>query len=292
MASVGRWIKRVVGVIAIVIIIAAIAIYAMSSAEISRHYAARTVPIGRLTDSASLARGEHLARLSCFGCHRDSLQGGAFFDVPMVARISAPNVMVKLASYNDSALAGFLRYGVRPDGTSPFVMPPPGLYHLSDADLASLIGYLRSRPTAATPALLPNSFRPMGRLGVVLGQFKTAVHAIDTTVARVGADPASATTRRGEYLARVICVECHGPALTGSPGPPAPTPSLAGAVGYSTADFITLLRTGTPRTPDRRLTLMAEVAKGNLTHLADDEIAALYEYLKALPQTGVPGIRK
>ena len=37
----------------------------------------------------------------------------------------------------------------------------------------------------------------------------------------------------------------------------------------------------------RAQTLMAEVAQNSLTHLTDDEIAAVYQYIKALPATGV-----
>ena len=119
------------------------------------------------------------------------------------------------------------------------------------------------------------------------GQFKTAVAAFDTTHERVGQDTAWATTRHGEYLSRLICTECHGINLTGSAGPPAATPSIALAAGYAAEEFKTLLRTGTPRVPTTQLTLMAETARQSLSLLTDAEIAAIYEYLKALPATGV-----
>ena len=241
-------------------------------------------------DSASIARGRQLAQVRCFGCHGQSLQGRAdFFDEPMVARIATPNVPRRLASFSDAEFAGFLRSGIRKDGTSPFVMPPPGFYHISDADLGALIAYLRSVPVTG-PDTPPNSYRLLGRLGVILGQFKTAVAAFDTTQERVGQDPAWATTRRGEYLARMICTECHGLRLVGdsaAAGGAAATPNLSGALGYSLEEFTTLLRTGTPREPGKTLSLMAETARGSLTWLTNEEIAAIYEYLTALPATGV-----
>jgi cytochrome c553 len=125
----------------------------------------------------------------------------------------------------------------------------------------------------------------MGRFGVAMGQIKTAVALYDTTAERVGLDPAWSTTRHGEYVARTLCIECHGEKLTGDPE--GPTPSLSGALGYSPEEFTKLLRAGTPRDSATKLTLMAEVATAALTHLSDEEITALYAYLKNLPATGV-----
>ncbi len=244
-------------------------------------FASMSVP----TDSAALARGEHIARMSCFGCHGDSLQGQVFFDEPGIARLVAPNALVKLDSVSDAEFAAFMRDGVRKDGTTSFVMPPPGFYHISDADLGSLITYLRTLPKAATPSLPRNSYGPMGRLGIVLGEFQTAYALRDTTMERVGDDPAWATSRQGEYLARVICVNCHGRNLTGDPT--TPSPSIAGAAGYSPEQFVTLLRTGVPRDTATRLTMMRDVARAELHYLTDEEIAAIYVYLTSLPATGV-----
>jgi mono/diheme cytochrome c family protein len=204
-----------------------------------------------------------------------------------LARLIAPNVKAKLAGYTDSEFAGFLRYGVRKDGTGAIIMPPPGLYHMSDADLAALIGYIRAAPESPAPLLPTNSFGPMARFGLAIGQFKTSAREVDTAVARVGADPAHTGEREGEYMARMVCANCHGKALTGDPG--TPSPSLSAAYGYSLEEFRTLLRTGTPRDPATKLTLMAEVARSDLRHFSDDELTAVYEYLKGLPIGGVKG---
>jgi mono/diheme cytochrome c family protein len=280
------WILRILGGLVVVTAIALSTLFVLSDRVINKRHEFKEYAISVPTDSVSLAQGQRLVKMRCAGCHGDSLQGGPFFDEPMIASIPAPNVPARLANLTDAEFAGFLRSGVRKNGTSPFVMPPPGFYHISDADLGSLIAYLRKLPVPenTTP---PNSYRLMGRLGVLMGQFKTAVAAFDTTQERVGQDSAWATTRHGEYLARVICTECHGLTLTGAAGPPAATPSIAMAAGYSADEFTALLRTGTPRVPTTQLTLMAETARRSLTHLTDAEIAAIYSYLKALPATGV-----
>ena len=284
-----RWLARIAGGVLLLLVIAVCAIYFQSNRIINRKYAFREYPITLPTDSVSLAEGHRFARMRCFGCHGDSLEGRVFFDEPGVARLIAPNVPATLATLTDAEFAGFLRNGVRKDGTSPFVMPPPGFYHISDANLGELIAYLRSLPVHDNP-LPGKSYRLMGRLGVVLGQFNTSVAAFDTTVERVGQDPAWASTRKGEYLARLICTECHGLLLTGDPlaaGGGSPSPSLAGAAGYSPEQFTMLLRTGTPREPTTRLGLMATTALNSLTYLTDEEISAIHGYLRALPLTGV-----
>lgn len=284
-----RWLARIFGGLLLLLLIAISVVYVQSNRVINRKHVFVSYPITLPTDSASLASGHRLAQMRCFGCHGDSLQGKAdFFDEPGIARIVTPNVPRKLAVVSDADFAGFLRSGVRKDGTSPFVMPPPGFYHISDADLGALIAYLRTVPDPGSE-IPANSYRLLGRLGVMLGQFKTAVALFDTTQERVGQDPAWATTRKGEYLARLICTECHGLRLIGDPAAAGavPTPSLAGALAYSPEEFTTLLRTGTPREPGKQLGLMAQTAQFSLKYLTDEEIAAIYGYLKDLPASGV-----
>ena len=250
MASLKRWTLRIFGVLVVLVFVAASTIYALSSQAISHKYAFREVPVTLPSDSASLAFGAHFVELSCRGCHYPNLRGGIMFEEPGVARVIAPNVLEKIRSYSDAELAGYMRYGVRKDGSGTFVMPPPGFYHLSDDDLGSIIAYLRTlrdtNTTASAPALT-NSYGPIGRLGIVTKQFGLSVTFIDTTVARVGADSSYRSSRHGEYLARVICTECHTDALIGDPA--RPSPSIAGAAGYSLDQFTTLMRSGIPRDP-------------------------------------------
>jgi mono/diheme cytochrome c family protein len=286
MSSWKKWTLRIVGGLVLLIVAAVGTVYALSERTMRRTYAVREVPLTLPSDSASLARGAHIVDVSCRSCHAKTLSGQILFEEPGIARLVAPNVFERIANYSDAEFAGFMRYGVHKDGTSSFVMPPRGFYHMSDADMASMIAYLRSAQPAPTVPLPANSYGPMGRLGVVMGQFKTAVAEIDTTVARVGDDSLHRTTRRGEYIARVICSECHGAKLTGDATGPSPTPSLSGALGYNVAQLTTLLRTGTPRDSTTKLGLMAEVANLTLKNFTDDEIADIHAYLTALPATG------
>jgi mono/diheme cytochrome c family protein len=284
MAPIARWSLRIAGGLVALLVVLAVIVYVRSEMIIGQTYPFRENPIALGTDSAALARGEHLMRLTCVGCHSDSLRGKLFFTEPGVARLIAPNVLEKIRQYSDAEFAGFLRFGVRKDGTSPFVMPPPGFYHLSDDDLGALLAYLRQAPEADTPPLPSTWYGPLGRIGLATGKFKPAIAYIDTTVKRVGADEAHRTTREGEYFARVICSECHSETLTGDPT--GPSPSLTGALGYTLPEFTTLLRDGKPR-GSNKLTLMAEAVKSNLHNFTDSEIASIYGYLKSLPAAGV-----
>jgi mono/diheme cytochrome c family protein len=90
----------------------------------------------------------------------------------------------------------------------------------------------------------------------------------------------------GEYLSHT-CAECHGVNLNGAPfGPPGQevlTPNLTpGGVlaGWSEQDFINTLRTGV--TPSGR-SLNEEMPWKYYGQMTDDELKALWMYLKALP---------
>src|SRR6185436_10141779 len=127
-----KWLKRIAIALVVICIVLYGAINALSNRIINRVYPVAGDPVVLPTDSVSLARGERLAHIvGCYGCHGAKLAGRVFFDEPRVARLVAPNIPAKLTAYSDAALERLLRRGVRPNGTSPFVMPPAGFYHLS-----------------------------------------------------------------------------------------------------------------------------------------------------------------
>jgi mono/diheme cytochrome c family protein len=284
-----RWAKRLLAGLLVIVVIAVGAVYIQSNRIINRRYAFHEHPIALPTDSVSLVQGYRFAKMHCFGCHGDSLQGNAaFFDEPNIARLVSANIPKALTTLTNAELAGLLRSGVRKDGTSPFVMPPRGFYHISDQDLGALIAYLRSLPVPQND-LPPNSYRILGRVGLVMGQMRTAAADFDTTQERVGQDPAWATARHGEYLARLTCSGCHGSRLTGDPAPEGgttPSPALIQALGYSLEEFRPLLRTGTPREAGKQLGMMRDAARRMLNQLSDEEIGQIYAYLKTMPAKG------
>jgi cytochrome c553 len=151
-------------------------------------------------------------------------------------------------------------------------------YHLSDADLNAIIAFLRSAPPSEGPATEVR-IGPMGRLGLVIGQFNPQAATIDHAARPLGAEGASDPSQRGRYLALTICTECHGMDFQGDPG--MGSTNLAAVAAYSEEDFAHLMRTGTAL-GGRTLGLMSEVALGRFVFLTDEEIHALYGYLKTL----------
>jgi len=184
--------------------------------------------------------------------------------------------------YSAAELERIIRHGVRPDGTSVvLVMPSEMLYHLSDEDVGSIIGFLQSQ--APGEAQWPDTyFGPLARL--MLLQFKQetdtilAAESIDHNLERLDPSPDN-PENFGKYIAMTSCSECHGPDLAGLSEPDAPP--LAIVAAYSLEDFTTLLRTGVP-IGNRDLGLMAEVAVSRFSHFTDMEIAALHAFLRTL----------
>ena len=259
----------IVSIVAVLLII----IYAGSEYRLRQKFdiaaSASDVP----TDSAGLDRGRHVFETrGCEGCHGQGLAGQVFFDVPMVARLVAPNVVRAIKAYSNPELARLLRHGVRPNGSGVVVMPSSMFYNLDDTDLAGLIAYLRTLPDKGSDSLRATSIRVLARAGFATGKFKLEPLNIthDAPRATNGPDPAA----RGEYLAKSSCSECHGQRLEGSEE----TPALSIVAGYSQAEFARLMREGVPR-DGRKLELMGEVARSRFVHFSDEEVGALYTFL-------------
>jgi mono/diheme cytochrome c family protein len=125
------------------------------------------------------------------------------------------------------------------------------------------------------------SVGPLGRLGLVIGKFKTVAQL----VAETDPPPAAANPEAegGRYLARTVCAECHGASLRGMANPDFTSPDLRIVAAYPVDAFTRLLRTGIAL-GDRKLGVMGDQSRRNLSQLTDSEIAALYSYLHAMPE--------
>jgi cytochrome c553 len=281
-----RVLKWLAGTLAILVMAALAWIYGASERELRRRWPVAAEPIAVINDSASMAAGEIVARTrGCTGCHGEQLEGKVFFDEPRVARLVPPNLTRVAGSASDADLARMIRHGIRPDGRALVAMPSEMFSHLSDADVAALIGFIRSRPVVED-TLPEREVRFLGRLGLVLGQFQTAPQLIDHSAPRLGDAPEALTTRRGEYLARTTCPECHGSKLEGAANPGGSrTPSLAGAFAYSEDEFVDLVRHEKVK-GGRPLELMASVLRGRLRYYSDDDLRAIHRFLMSYRPPG------
>jgi mono/diheme cytochrome c family protein len=274
-----RWAGIGLGGLIALLILAAIVIFAWSEAILRRDFTAVPETLPSLTPAEKAAAPRLAQVLGCIGCHGEGLKGKLMFDAPAVARVYAPNITEVAAKASDQQLAAGIRQGIGHDGRALFIMPSPMFSHLTDAETATLVRWIRTLPGA------PGQTRgmtagPLGRIGLVLGWFRPGPAGVadhrNQAPSAVGPEHEPA-----RHLASIACTECHGPALTGGiAGPGEKTPDLRVAAGYDPGQFRTLLRTGRPPT-GRDLGLMTTVSKNDFSYLTDAEIDALHAYLVA-----------
>lgn len=251
-----------------------------------------------------LARGRYLTQglLGCETCHtpRDWSQHGApplpgmelagqELHMPgLPGTVTAPNLTPDRetggGNWSDDQIARAIREGVKHDDSTIFpMMPYFNFRHLSDEDVASVVVYLRSLSPVRNP-LPPTQIKfPVNLL--VRGVPEPVTDPVP------GPDP-SDRVARGKYLATVGC-GCHnavddlpyagGEVLKGPWGEVASanlTPDPSGISYYSEATFITALRTGYVGARE----LKSIMPFGELKNLSDEDLRAIFAYLKTLPQ--------
>jgi mono/diheme cytochrome c family protein len=290
-----KWLLIIIGILAGILLVAAIAIYFASEARINRTYQAPEVSLAIPSDEASLERGKHLVTSIsvCIDCHGPDLGGKVFIDDPALGLIVAPNLTRGKNGLgnerSDADLLRVLRYGVKPNGQSVVVMPADDYTHLSDQDLAAVVAYVRSMP--AVDSNLPEAiYRPMGRILTALDQLPVFIaDRIDFNVEQPAQVEPAVDIQYGHYLANAAgCTGCHGPGLSGGaiPGAPPDFPQAANLtpggelVGWSEGDFLTLIRTGMKPSG----TLLKEQMPYKLyANMTDDELRAIWLFVKSVP---------
>jgi len=274
-----RWTGIGIAALVALAVLAYGAAYVLSERTLRKTFSVPAAMPAVPTDEASVAEGRRLATvLGCFpGCHGRQGEGAVMFDQPAIARVVAPGLASAARQLGDKGLADAIRHGVRPDGRTLAVMPSQAYASLSDADLGRLIAYLKSLPAlAGTPGagVTPG---PLGRIGFATGKLKATAQLVAEAVEP---PPASGeASARGRYLAKAACGHCHGTSLRGDSNPEFTSPDLAVVGSYSAEAFTTLLRKG-EAVGGRQVGLMSTTARGNLALLTDEEIAAVYGYLR------------
>ena len=273
-----RWTGYLVGIVLLLVLIVALAIWAISARKLSATVEAkpeRLIPM----QQASLEEGQRLLfTRACTECHGTDLRGTKFADVPpKVATLYAPNLTVIAKEATDQQLAQAIRQGIGHDGRPLIVMPSESYANFTDAETTALIKAIRAVPVGGERSP-PLKLGPIGRIGVAAGEFKTAPELIEEYAAAMPADlgPKYAA---GRHIALTVCSGCHGPSLSGrepQPGLKAPDLSVAGA--YDLPAFTKLMREGVP--PNRRpLKMRTNVSQKSFSHFTDEEIGALHSYL-------------
>jgi len=279
MKRVLRWIGLGVAAVATLVVFVGLGAFAASEAMIRWPQQKAKVELAASHDPGAVMRGKQIATVyGCHDCHGDRFTGKLFFDEMPLGRMAAPNLSKAIAHQSDADVARAIRAGVASDGRQLWIMPSESFAQLSDGETADLIAYLRTFPAREGQRDV-RQFGPVGRIGVVLGKFKSAPQLVKAEVdlRPVDLGPQYA---EGRNLVRA-CTECHGRDLKG--GGPTNAPDLTIAGAYDPADFETLLRTGMAA-GNRKLGLMTEIAPARFKALSHEEIGALHAYLKARAQ--------
>ena len=287
-----RWIGYVAGALVVLLILFAATVYAVSSARLSRTYEIVPEQVAIPGDSATIARGEHLARsrLGCADCHGPDLSGGPVVESDMFGHFIAPNLTRGEgglgARFTDADWIRSVRHGVKPDGRPVVFMPSDEFSRLSEDDLAAVIAFVKQVPPVdgAQPA---SRLGPIARALVTFNPRVLPAAAIDHASPIPAAPMAEVSPRYGEYLASTGgCRGCHGPDLAGAkpmePGgvPPANLTPGGPLATWSESDFVRALREGVR--PDGT-TLSPSMPWKAMGRMNDLELHALYAYLKSIP---------
>jgi mono/diheme cytochrome c family protein len=268
-----------------VIILAVFGLSFRANARLNKTYQIQPETVTIPADADAIAEGERLTSFYCTGCHGTDLGGKDFFSDPALAVVDAPNLTPGNGGigdqYSDADWVRAIRHGIDPQGKPLFIMPAKDFYFLNDEDLGQIIAYLKDLPSVDNAAN-DFSFATMGRVLLGLGVFGDVLNA--ETIDHVGPRPDAPTTgltaAYGGYLVKTLgCSTCHGVQLSGgqSPDPdmpPGPNLTPGGHLSsWTETAFISTVRT-------RQSEWMPFES---LAKMSDDELKALWLYLKSLP---------
>lgn len=270
----GRWIKRISLGLFTLAWLAAVWVYWSSMQIIERQYVPEVRNLSSVTSPALLEEGERLARIfGCMdACHGDRMQGRVMDSHPMNGQLVAPNLTRAVSRRTLPELEAAVRQGIRPDGTSVFVMPASSLAAMTDRDLSAIIGFIRNYPQQVEPSGA-HEYGLLTRYRIVTGDLPAEAKI---RVQRPWRETFRTTeSRLGEYLATVACSQCHGQDLEGRGA----APSLDKVHDYDRFEFVALMQRGMAP-GEREVGVMTDTARKRFAHLTEDEIEALFVYLK------------
>lgn len=296
MRQILRWTGRIVGGLLLLVVLAALGLYATSAYKRNQTYDVTVGDFPIPSDSGTVARGRHIATTrGCGDCHGSALAGSTAIDDPMIGTLRAPNLTPGGVggTYDNSDWVRALRHGIGPSGTPLVFMPSFEYYFLSDEDLAALIACLKQLPAVNRPWAEP-SLGPVGHAMLVAGtgNFQLSAARIDHDEPRPEAPSPGPTAAYGEYLAH-SCVGCHGMGLAGGPisgappgWPPATniTPHEDGIGSWTKDDFVRALREQVR--PDG--STIDPIMPADMGKMTGDELTALWNYLQTVSPVAPP----
>lgn len=292
MRKLGRIFIRIVLVLIVLLVSAVALLYVASERALGKRYDAKVHTFPIPTDDEAIARGKHLVedRYICAECHGNDYGGKMFLDEgPLVGRIATPNITAGAGgvgrTYTDLDWIRTLRHGIAPDGRSLVIMPAHHIGHGTDQELGDAIAYLKSLPPVDRSLLTAMQIGPLGRL-LLVQQTAELIPASAIDHANAGSTMTPVTVvQRGEQLSITSgCIGCHKPDFTGGGGPPPGSSNITpvGLGRWTRDDFFRTIRTG--HTPDGRE--LSEAMPRAFANMTDEELDALWTYLRTVPSKG------
>lgn len=276
--------------IVILLLISVGSVYALSRQKLNRTYDVTVKPLVIPTDQAAILHGKHIANTrGCIDCHGTDFAGQKVIDDPAIGVMHGTNLTNGrggiTTTFTDEDWIRAIRHGIAKDGRPLVLMPSVEFSEFSDADLGSLIAFLKTLPPVDRDRV-PIKVGPVARALILKGDIKLAAEHIDHAGVAPSKVIPGVTAEFGGYLA-AGCTGCHGTTLAGGriPGGPPDWPlsrnlTPGGDLAkWNEADFFRLLKTGV-RPDGTQISPVMPLAFGNMN---DIEIKALWTYLKTLP---------
>lgn len=244
------------------------------------------------SDSASIARGEHVTKAlaKCADCHGADYGGQVMLDNGPIGRLVAPNITggdgSAVGNWTDADFERAIRHGVAKDGRRLLIMPSHEYQVLSDEDVGVVIAYLKT-VAPVDRELPPIRLGPVARGLYAAGKMPwfpaLAVRHRSEVVSAVAVD---STVEYGSYLASSGCAGCHGANYAGGPidGAPPEWPAAAnisptGLAQYDYAAFVKALTEGVRPDGSAINPLMPVQATKLMTPV---EMRAIWKYLQTV----------
>lgn len=277
-------------------------------------YTAQKINLKVETTPARIAKGEKLATMLCRSCHFDQntgkFTGREMTEVTQFGEVHSKNITKDpehgIGKWTDGELAYLFRTGLKPDGT---YLPPymPKLVHLSNEDLFSVIAFLRSD----NPWVQPDNAKQPDTKPSFLTKFLTTIKIMKPFPypAEVIREPDTTNAVQwGKYIAlgQLDCYTCHskdfakndyfspekstgffggGNEMIGLDGKKLASLNITmdnetGIGKWSEEDFIKAVKYGQLQNNQPALRTPMQP----YTNLTDNEVKAVYAYLKTVPK--------
>lgn len=284
-----RWARRIAGGTIALVLLSAASLLGFSAQRAQSKYDVPVHSLAVVYDSATIARGAHLATIrGCSDCHAPTMGGAIVIDDPAIGRLVSSNLTNGRpgGALSDLDWERAVRHGVRADSTPLALMPAHEFTGFSDEDLAAIVAWTRSLPPVSDSL-------PAMRIGPVARALHTAgelvlypAEVIDHSAAHPARVVVSPDATYGKYLA-AGCTGCHGATYSGGKiaggppdWPPAGNLTPTGLKMYDEARFFTLMRTG--KRPDGT-SVRAPMDPRITSVMTDVELRAIWAFLQTLP---------